>query len=298
MMYAKGDREDQIHQGRMILVGTGVGCLIVWLFDYFSWPAMLLPAAFLDHTGRALSQLIGISIQFVIMGTFWILTWAGYSWARYVLGAFLLIAGLSNVIFSILMGSAGGGILVLGAMFLASAVALLLSVGVHRYLEDRRARGFPALTVGLAIMGLFFLLVGVAGIQLAQTWVMVDTTHRETETVADVFKRLIPALNVAALEPIATDEFKEQMTASDLAGQVDEMKQTLGAYQGWSGVKTPNVEQLVLNPGLAREQRTWSTLVSYEKANVFIEMEADLSQSPVEVKNIYFQRLEKNKAAK
>jgi hypothetical protein len=140
MRYAVVDQSDSVHQGRMIILGIGVTYVILWILEFLAYPVLLVPGFLYDDTGRTLFNFVGLMIQLGIIGSFSLLLWAGAGWARYVLGSFLLVVGLFNVVLSMFLDAEGGVQLVVGAVALVSAAALVISLGVGKYAERSKAK--------------------------------------------------------------------------------------------------------------------------------------------------------------
>jgi hypothetical protein len=288
MYDAEGHRRDQVHQGRMILLGIGVAYLTLWLMEYFMFPTMLVPGFLLDRSPATLINLIGMAGQFAFLGIFWLLTWAGVGWTRYVLGAFLLVSGMVNVILSILIGVNGGIQLVLGALSITSAAALMLSLSMEKYGQDRRQKAFPLLDLGLGIVGMTTLLIAVAAIQLLQTWMMVQTNRQETVFASGILEKLLPNLDASVLTPVASETFRQDMAASDLTGQFAAMKQDLGSFRAWAPA---SIQALVVNPRRSGHLVAFNTLAHYEKGDLMCELNLDTASQPWQVDAIYIEKV-------
>jgi hypothetical protein len=128
---------------------------------------------------------------------------------------------------------------------------------------------------------------------------LVQDNERETAFAEDVFRKLIPALDVDALDPVATEQMKQEVVNSDFAGQFNELKKDLGTFQDWPGLKAASLESLVMNHRPAQGDKVaFHTLVHFEKGDLMMELYIDLSRQPWKVYDIYCEKLPKHKADK
>jgi hypothetical protein len=288
MRYDSGETQDLVYRGKMMLVGIGVAYLTLWVLTFFTYPTLLVPGFLVDRSLVTLEQLAGMLAQFGFLSLFWLLVWAGIGWARYVLGIFLLVTGLAEVILSMLLDSGGAAPLVLGTMSLVSAAGLILSLGVERYIADRRKRGFPVLELSLIVVGLVALVAGTIGGELAEAWMRLQAVSREEAFASDVVRKLLPNLDAGALVPVASAKFREAMTASDVTDQFADVKAALGAFRDWPGLPAPGWE-LALQP--EKDGRAFSTVAHYEKGDLAVSLHLDTSTEPWQVDDVYVEKL-------
>lgn len=189
-------RGDLVYQGRMIVLGVSAAFLMAWILEFLTYPVYLVPGFLLDESLQVFFLFLGMIVQFGIFSICSLLLWAGVGWVRYVFGFYLLLVGLANVVLSITQGALGGPQLVLGAIYLVSASALVMSLGVTRYVEERRHLSVPWLSIGLSIVGLVFVFVGVMVIQLFQVWAVVQSNRQETAFASDILQRFTPSLDM------------------------------------------------------------------------------------------------------
>ena len=291
MRYPTAERDDSIHQGRMIILTVAVTYLVFWLFEFFAFPIFLVPGFLYDRSLATLLRLIGVLFQFWTIGIFSILVWAGFGWARYVLGYFLLVTGLYHLVFG-MMAEAGGGInLVVGAIGVASAAGLLLSLSVEKYVESRRGQETPWLAMGLALAGLLVILLAAAGIELAQTRQLVQVDRAERAYAGKILQDFAPALDPAVVDRVASDKLRQDMEASDFADQCLNMRQGLGDFQRCEEVRPASVGSILMHPEQHGDLVSFNVHAYYVKRTLLLELFVNTTTDPYVVTNVYFETL-------
>ena len=279
----------------MIILLVATTYLLFWLFEFFAFPVPLVPGFLYDPTLGTLLRLIAILFQYWTIGILSILLWAGFGWVRYVLGVFLLVTGLYHMVFGMLVGVDGGLDLVLGAFSVAGAAGLLLAISVEKYVESRRGLGMPWLETGLALVGLLVILLATFGIDLGQAWRLMQTDRAERAYATKILQDFAPALDVAVIDRVATNKLRQDMEASDFAGQCLSMRQGLGEFQRCEEVRPASLGSVLMHPEQHGDLVSFNVRSYYQKGTLQLELFVNTTTEPYVVTNVYFETLPEEK---
>jgi hypothetical protein len=61
---------DAVAQGRMILIGIAAAFLCLWIIEFVTYPAILIPGFLYDRSLRTAFQLLGYLVQFGCFSAF------------------------------------------------------------------------------------------------------------------------------------------------------------------------------------------------------------------------------------
>jgi hypothetical protein len=201
---------------------------------------------------------------------------AGVGWVRYAYAVYLLMAGLNSVILSIEMGTYGGAALILGALEIVSAGALATSVSVMKYLEDRRRKGVPWLQIGLAIVGLFGVLIGLFVYDVVRAQLAVHQVQQDKAIAVAMLQKFAPDMDLQFVTANATDELKQQLAAPGFAEQFAAAKAKLGSFRRLDDPEVPGIASIVIKPptnGLS----SFNVTLHYEHGDLHVWVEEDNS---------------------
>jgi hypothetical protein len=292
MTYQATQRTDAIHQGKMIVLGIGLVYLVSWILEFLTYPVFLVPGFLYDSSLQTFNALVILLAQLGLSSLFSLLLWAGLGWVRYLFGFYLLLAGLVNVVFSITLGAFGGIPLVFGAVSLVAAAAVTLSLSVTRYLEDRRQKGIPWLSTGLALAGIFTIVLAVIALDLFQFHQVLQTNRREAAFASSIMERFAPNLDVNVMEQAADADLKLRMEESGYADQCQLIKQEVGAFRSYEKPRRETVAELALDRAQA-SLLVFHGVAHYQKESLAIDIEVDFSRQPWKVSQLNVMRIAK-----
>ena len=287
-------RRDAITQGRTIIVAVALGFYCLWVVNFLGSPVLLVPGLVYDHSYQTALRFISLMVQYALFSAGLLLTWAGLGWARYALALYLFVVGLISVIISIDMGSGGGALLILGSVEIAGAVGLTMSLGVHRFIEDRRRTGVPWLTLGLSIVALTAMPVGLFGLCEFEALAFLQAEERYTTTAREWIQNFASDLDPQALKDSAEGDLKRDLDSPDFADSLHALRVRLGALRAVDLPPEPTLQRVVTVP-INGPARAYHVKAHYEHGDVMIWMEADMSGAEPSIMTLNVEELKAEK---
>jgi hypothetical protein len=286
-IYQAVEKKDAVHQGRMMLLAIAVAFFALWVFQFVTYPFLLFPGLFYDDSGNAFLTFVFLLAQYGAFGLFALLLWAGAGWARYVLGFLLLIVGMGNLVYSVTQGSAGAVQLLIAVIELVSAAALVVSVDIGRYAQNRRLRGIPWLSVGLFFVGLFLVWLAVMVSGEIRLILRAKTDRLGTAYTAAVLRLFAPTLDAGIIEKAADAKLQGQLVQGDFEAGCAQMKQDLGSFRGLVVPPPRRLSSLALDT--SPHEFSITAKAFYEKGLVLMSVGVDTSVTPFRVAEFYYE---------
>jgi hypothetical protein len=278
-------RRDAIGQGRTIILAVALGFYCLWIVNFLGSPVLLVPGLVYDHSYQTAVRFICLMMEYALFGLGLLLTWAGLGWARYALALYLFVVGLISVIVSIDQGGFGGALLVLGAVEIAGAVGLGMSIGVHRFIEDRRRTGVPWLSLGLSIVALTMLPVALVGICAVEAVASLQMEERYSAVAKGWFQNFASDLDPQVLQNSAGEKLKQDLETTDFADYLRGLRAKLGALRAIDLPPDPTLQRVVTSP-VNGSERAYHVKAHYEHGDIMIWVEADMSGAEPSIFNI------------
>jgi hypothetical protein len=278
-------RRDAIAQGRTIIVAVALGFYCLWVVNFLGSPVLLVPGLVYDHSYQTAFRFISLMVQYALFSAGLLLTWAGLGWARYALALYLLVVGLISVIVSIDMGSLGGALLILGSVEIVGSVGLAMSIGVHRFIEDRRRTGVPWLTLGLSIVALTTMPLALFGLCEFEALALLQMEERYSTIANGWIQNFAGDLDPQVLKDSAGGDLKKDLESQDFADSLHALRAELGAFRAVDLPPEPTLQRVLTSP-INGSARAYHATAHYEHGDIIIWIEADMSGAEPSILNI------------
>jgi hypothetical protein len=281
MLYPGSQKDDSIHQGRMIIIGINLALVGLWVVEFFTYPIHLVPGFLFDGSGHTLAVLVGLLLRLGLMTICGLLLWAGVGWMRIVYGILLLLGGLMHLVLSIMLDSRGGVELLCAAIELTSAAALFISLSVEAYLKDRRARGIPWMSLAFSALGVLLLVGGVSILQLGLTYRDFLTSRERTEIAGDLLEKFASALDANVIIRSSTEDYQKTLEQISFSDQCADLHHQLGDFLGMKPLPEPTFAAITRSP--PADQINYLTRGYFQKADALFYVTLDFSTGEPQV---------------